>query len=289
MDDVVIADTWPAPAKLNLFLHIIGRRSDGYHNLQTVFQFLQLADELGFRVIQDGEITLQCDYEVIDPETDLVFRAASLLKKTAGIKQGAAISVIKRIPIGGGLGGGSSDAATTLVALNHLWGAGLSSDSLAKIGLQLGADVPVFIFGLAAWAEGVGEKLVPVKLVEDWFLVIYPGGHVSTSAVFNMPDLTRNSSPITIRDFLGGAGHNDCEKVVFRQYPHIAAAAEWLDQWTEARLTGTGSCLFGRFGTEQAAIDILARLPAEWRGFVSRGCNISPLQQKLEQVSKQSA
>ncbi len=285
----MIPDSWPAPAKLNLFLHILGRRSDGYHSLQTVFQFLQFGDELGFQVTQDDGITLQCNYDRTDPQADLVFRAASLLKKTAAIKQGAAISVIKHIPIGGGLGGGSSDAATTLVALNQLWDAGLSTDLLSKMGLQLGADVPVFILGHAAWAEGIGEKLVPVKPVEDWFLVIYPDCHVSTAAVFNMPDLTRNSSPITIRDFLGGAGHNDCEKVVFRQYPQIAAAAKWLERWTEARLTGTGSCLFGRFGSEQAATDVLARLPPEWRGFVSRGCNVSPLQQKLEQVRHQLA
>jgi 4-diphosphocytidyl-2-C-methyl-D-erythritol kinase len=277
-------DSWPAPAKLNLFLHILGRRPDGYHTLQTVFQLLEFGDELEFTVTQHGRIDLQRDYDDIHTQDDLVFRAASLLQARSGVSLGATITVNKQIPVGGGLGGGSSDAATTLLALNHLWGCGLSLDVLAEIGLQLGADVPVFIAGQSAWAEGVGEQLVPITLSAEWFLVIYPACQVNTGEVFNLPDLTRNTSPITIRDFLAGAGHNDCENAVLRHYPDVAAAAEWLGQWTGARLTGTGSCLFGRFENKQAANDILARLPGQWQGFVSKGCNISPLHRKLERL-----
>jgi len=274
-------DSWPAPAKLNLFLHILGRRPDGYHQLQTVFQLLEFGDELTIRADDKDRINLEQDYDGIDPEKDLVLRAATLLKAKTETRKGAVISVNKRIPIGGGLGGGSSDAATTLVVLNGLWNTGLSLYQLSDLGLQLGADVPVFIQGHSSWAEGVGERLQPVELPDNWFLVIYPDCPVSTATVFNQPELTRNSTPITIRDFLGGAGHNDCEKVVYDHYPEVAAAAKWLDGWTKARLTGTGSCIFGRFGSEQEASTVLAQLPHAWQGFVSRGCNVSPLHQKL--------
>ncbi len=274
-------DSWPAPAKLNLFLHILGRRPDGYHQLQTVFQLLEFGDELTIRADDKDRINLEQDYDGIDPEKDLVLRAATLLKAKTETRKGAVISVNKRIPIGGGLGGGSSDAATTLVVLNRLWNTGLSLYQLSDLGLQLGADVPVFIQGHSSWAEGVGERLQPVELPDNWFLVIYPDCPVNTATVFNQPELTRNSTPITIRDFLGGAGHNDCEKVVYDHYPEVAAAAKWLDGWTEARLTGTGSCIFGRFGSEQEASTVLAQLPHAWQGFVSRGCNVSPLHQKL--------
>lgn len=274
-------DSWPAPAKLNLFLHILGRRPDGYHQLQTVFQLLEFGDELTIRADDKDRINLEQDYDGIDLENDLVLRAATLLKAKTETRKGAVISVNKRIPIGGGLGGGSSDAATTLVVLNRLWNTGLSLYQLSDLGLQLGADVPVFIQGHSSWAEGVGERLQPVELPDNWFLVIYPDCPVNTATVFNQPELTRNSTPITIRDFLGGAGHNDCEKVVFDHYPEVAAAAKWLDGWTKARLTGTGSCIFGRFGSEQEASAVLAQLPHAWQGFVSRGCNVSPLHQKL--------
>jgi len=274
-------DSWPAPAKLNLFLHILGRRPDGYHQLQTVFQLLELGDELTIRADDKGQIHLEQDYAGIDPTNDLILRAATLLKTKTRTGKGAVISVKKRIPIGGGLGGGSSDAATTLLVLNRLWNTGLSPQELSALGLQLGADVPVFIQGHSAWAEGVGEQLQPVELPDNWFLVIYPDCAVSTATVFNQAELTRNSTAITIRDFLGGAGHNDCEKVVFDLYPEVAAAAKWLAGWTEARLTGTGSCIYGRFGSEQEASAVLAQLPHAWQGFVSRGCNISPLHQKL--------
>lgn len=274
-------DSWPAPAKLNLFLHILGRRPDGYHQLQTVFQLLEFGDELTIRADDKDRINLEQDYDGIDSEKDLVLRAATLLKAKTETRKGAVISVNKRIPIGGGLGGGSSDAATTLVVLNRLWNTGLSLCQLSDLGLQLGADVPVFIQGHSAWAEGVGERLQPVELPDNWFLVIYPDCPVSTATVFNQPELTGNSTPITIRDFLGGAGHNDCEKVVYDHYPEVAGAAKWLDGWTKARLTGTGSCIFGRFGSEQEASTVLAQLPHAWQGFVSRGCNVSPLHQKL--------
>jgi len=276
-------DQWPAPAKLNLFLHIIGRREDGYHQLQTVFQLLEFGDELTFSLRNDAVISLAGNYAEINPEQDLIYRAALLLQQHSAIKLGVDINIVKRIPLGGGLGGGSSDAATTLVALNQLWGTDLSTATLAQLGLRLGADVPVFIQGFSAWGEGIGEKLTPITLPEQWFLVIHPGCHVPTVRIFNTPDLTRNTSPITIRHFLDGAGHNDCKKVVFREYPEVARAAAWLDQWTEAKLTGTGACIFGQFATQLAAQEVLTKLPKSWQGFVSKGKNVSPLRAKLIQ------
>jgi 4-diphosphocytidyl-2-C-methyl-D-erythritol kinase len=276
-------DQWPAPAKLNLFLHIIGRREDGYHQLQTVFQLLEFGDELTFNLRNDAVISLAGNYAEINPEQDLIYRAALLLQQHSAIKLGVDINIVKRIPLGGGLGGGSSDAATTLVALNQLWGTDLSTVTLAQLGLRLGADVPVFIQGFSAWGEGIGEKLTPITLPEQWFLVIHPGCHVPTVRIFNTPDLTRNTSPITIRHFLDGAGHNDCKKVVFREYPEVARAAAWLDQWTEAKLTGTGACIFGQFATQLAAQEVLTKLPKSWQGFVSKGKNVSPLRAKLIQ------
>ncbi len=279
---------WPAPAKINLFLHILGRREDGYHDLQTVFQLLDYADELTFAPRPDGRINVQANYDLPAPEQDLVFRAASLLQRRAGVQEGVTISVCKRIPMGGGLGGGSSDAATTLHALNEIWGAGLSAAELIETGLQLGADVPVFLYGHSAWAEGVGEKLQSLELPGDWYLVIHPGCKVATAEVFNAPDLTRNTLPITIRDFAAGAGHNDCEAVVFRSFPEIARAAAWLGRWTRPRLTGTGACLFGQFAGREAATGVLEQLPQEWRGFVSQGRNISPLMERLHLARQES-
>jgi len=288
-DRIVNSVSWPAPAKLNLFLQILGRREDGYHNLQTVFQLLEFGDVLDFLLTGDGKIKIYGNNKEIRPEDDLIFRAARLLKERAAVGLGAVINVVKRIPVGGGLGGGSSDAATTLTALNELWGTGLPAQQLAELGLALGADVPVFIHGQSAWAEGVGDELVPVHLPEDWFLIIHPGCHVSTAAIFNMPDLTRNSSPITIRDFSAGAGHNDCEAVVFREYPEVARVAAWLQRWTEPVLTGTGACIFGRFDNQAAALVVLDQLPREWLGFVSRGKNTSPLLDRLAQARRQTA
>lgn len=276
---------WPAPAKLNLFLHITGRREDGYHLLQTVFQFLDFSDELKFGLREDGRINLSSNYQDVEPEQDLVIRSARRLREHCGQTQGVDISVCKRLPIGGGLGGGSSDAATTLVALNHLWGLGMGVDELSAIGLELGADVPVFVHGRAAWAEGVGEHLTPVELPEHWFLVTSPGVHVSTAEVFNAPDLTRNTPAITIRDFLSGAGHNDCQQVARKICPEVDNLLNWLDKKAPARMTGTGACVFSSFATRQQAQAVLDDLPQPWWGFVARGRNRSPLLDKLDQVN----
>ena len=230
---------WPAPAKLNLFLHVVGRRSDGYHLLQTVFQFLDYFDELEFSIRQDGEFTLERNYGDLDPAQDLILRAARHLQHAAGLNKGADITVHKRLPMGGGLGGGSSDAATTLVALNALWNTGFTLPALAQIGLELGADIPVFIHGQAAWAEGVGERLSPVEPPCPWYLVVSPGFGVATAKIFNAPDLTRDTPAITIRAFLDGKARNDCEPVVRGMYPQIGELLDWLGHRAPSRLTGT--------------------------------------------------
>ena len=268
---------WPAPAKLNLFLHILGRRSDGYHELQTVFQLLDFGDEIQFDSQDDGNINVSGNYTGIKLVDDLAYKAATLLKEVAGTSKGICISINKHIPIGSGLGGGSTDAATVLVALNQIWKVGLSTSELMELGLKLGADVPVFIYGHTAWAEGIGDKLEPLMLPEDWYLVIYPKCCVNTAQVFNNSNLTRNSSPITIRDFKRGLHKNDCEIVVFREFPEIAEAAGWLGQWTQARLTGTGSCVFGKFMSIQSVNEVFDRLPRKWQGFVTKGINKSTL------------
>lgn len=272
---------WPAPAKVNLFLHILGRRPDGYHELQTVFQFAGLCDTLSFELREDGEVRRTTDLPGVAPEADLVVRAARLLQSHAGTRLGADIGVTKRIPTGAGLGGSSSDAATTLVALDHLWGAGLSSPELQSIGRRLGADVPIFLHGQGAWAEGIGECFSPIFLDEPWYLLIRPDIEVSTAAVFNDPDLTRNTSPITIARFLAGEGHNDCEPVVRARYPEVGAALDWLGERAHARLTGTGSCVFGAFPSEAEARAVLTELPRRWAGFVAEGRNRSPLLDRL--------
>ena len=281
--DAVAPDSaaWPAPAKLNLMLRIVGRRPDGYHLLQTVFQFLDRGDWLWFDLRDDGLIERASEVPGVPAAADLTVRAARLLQQTTGVRRGATIRIAKRLPLGGGLGGGSSDAATTLVALNHLWRTGLTLAELAELGLTLGADVPVFVRGQAAWAEGVGERLTPVDLAEPWFVVLVPACPVATGAVFNDPDLTRNSPPITITDFAAGPGGNDCEAVVYRRYPEVAAAARWLKQYGQARLTGTGACVFAAFPDGPSAERVLARLPAGWTGFMARGCNRSPLHEHL--------
>lgn len=272
------AQTWPAPAKINHFLHIVGRRADGYHLLQTVFQFLDLADELRIAATADGRVRCAGNYAAASAPEDLAFKAARALKQAGGVSQGAEIYVNKRIPIGGGLGGGSSDAATTLTALNRLWGLGLSVEQLADIGLSLGADVPVFVHGFAAWAEGVGERLRPMALPEDWLLLIHPNCSVDTAAVFQAPDLRRDGPRITQRDFLAGAGRNDCEPVTRRAYPEVGAALDWLAaRGAEARLSGTGAGVFAIFSREDEARALLAELPAQWQGFATRGRNRSPL------------
>jgi 4-diphosphocytidyl-2-C-methyl-D-erythritol kinase len=271
------ASRWPAPAKLNLFLHVIGRRADGYHDLQTVFQLIDLADDIQIEVRADGRIERLAGPAEVPPEADLMIRAARALQAASGSQQGANLSVIKRIPMGGGLGGGSSDAATVLVALNRLWECGLCDDDLAAIGVELGADVPVFVRGRSAWAEGRGERLTPVELPERCFVLVHPQVHVPTAAVFQAPELTRNSPPITMTGFFESGGRNDFEPVVRARYPEVALALDWLGQFAPARLTGTGSCIFAPCASRNEAQDIVARVPAQWRGMVARGMNVSPL------------
>ncbi|MEW5754993.1 MAG: 4-(cytidine 5'-diphospho)-2-C-methyl-D-erythritol kinase [Pseudomonadota bacterium] len=277
---------WPAPAKLNLFLHITGRRSDGYHELQTVFQFLDHGDCLRFVVRADGVIQRCTELEGIPAERDLTVRAARLLQTAGGTTLGADIYIDKRLPTGGGLGGGSSDAATTLLALNHLWGLELDLDTLATLGLRLGADVPIFVRGHAAWAEGVGEKIEPIDPEERWYLVIVPPVHVSTAEIFNDLQLTRDCNYIKIPAFLAGQCTNVCEPIVRKRYPAVAAALDWLSRFAPARMTGTGACVFAGFVDEHAARDVFSQLPAGWRGFVAKGVNISPAHAMLQRLRR---
>lgn len=277
------AAAWPAPAKLNLFLHITARRADGMHALQTLFQFLNVGDSLYFTPREDGRISLQGGLAGVADEDNLVMRAARRLQAETGSRLGADIRLEKILPAGGGLGGGSSDAATTLVALNWLWQTGLSVDVLAGLGLALGADVPVFVHGKAAWAEGVGEEFTAASPPEPWYLVVVPDCEVSTAAVFSASELTRDCQPITIRDFLSGRAGNVCEPVVRKYYPAVAKALNWLGQFAPARMTGTGSCVFAAFENEAQAGEILRKIPPEWQGFVARGCNRSPLLDRLGQ------
>ncbi|MCF6235271.1 MAG: 4-(cytidine 5'-diphospho)-2-C-methyl-D-erythritol kinase [Gammaproteobacteria bacterium] len=271
-------ESWPAPAKINLFLHITGRREDGYHLLQTVFQFIDYCDLIHFDITKNGEIRCITPLPGVSAENNLMVRAARLLKAKAECDHcGVNISIDKKLPIGGGLGGGSSDAATTLIALNYLWGLGLPKDELATLGLQLGADVPVFVHGAAAWAEGVGENLQPIELAEPWFLVVAPDCQISTAEIFSSSQLTRDSNPITMRHFFAGEGVNVCETVVFERYPEVAVALDWLNQFSNARMSGTGACIFAAFNSENEACRVLNLLPDKWKGFVGRGRNKSPL------------
>ncbi len=276
------ARRWPAPAKLNLMLHIVGRRADGYHELQTVFQLIDLADSIDIAVREDGVISRTSGPAGVPEEQDLVVRAARALKEASASPLGANLSVQKRIPMGGGLGGGSSDAATTLVALNQMWRTGLNSEQLAAIGSNLGADVPVFVAGRSAWAEGIGEKLTPVSLGTDtWYLVVFPGVPVPTASVFQAPELTRNSPPTTMRGFLETGGRNDCEAVVRARFPAVGEALDWLGRHAPARLTGTGSCVFAKFARAADAERVAARVPDVWRSWVARGLDTSPLLEEL--------
>ncbi|POB02431.1 4-(cytidine 5'-diphospho)-2-C-methyl-D-erythritol kinase [Halopseudomonas oceani] len=272
----------PAPAKLNLFLHITSRRDDGYHNLQTLFQFLDHGDTLHFRLRSDGQIRLLTDLPGVAADDNLIIRAAQMLKQASGTPLGADIQLDKTLPMGGGIGGGSSDAATTLLGLNTLWKTDLNLDQLAELGIRLGADVPVFVRGHAAWAEGVGEQLTPVELDEPWFLVVAPDCQVSTAEIFSDERLTRNTSPITLAAFVAGGGRNDCLPVVTTRYPEIRNTLILLNKYCEAKMTGTGSCLFGAFPNEREADKVRARLPATLRSFVARGCNVSPLHRELQ-------
>lgn len=273
---------WPAPAKLNLFLHVVGRRADGYHELQTLFQLVDLTDELRVDIRPDGEIHRIDGPAGVPSDQDLVVRAARLLKQASGSPLGADLALTKRIPVGGGLGGGSSDAATTLAALNTLWRTRAAAEDLARLGLVLGADVPVFLFGHNAWAEGVGERLTAVDLPPRWYAIVRPPVAVSTAEVFQAPELTRNSPRTTIRGFLEAGGRNDCEPVVAARYPEVREALDRLGRFGPARLTGTGSCVFAAFDRGGDAEEAIAGLPAGWLGFAVRGLARSPLLDRLE-------
>ncbi|WBL61219.1 4-(cytidine 5'-diphospho)-2-C-methyl-D-erythritol kinase [Stutzerimonas stutzeri] len=281
--------TLPAPAKLNLMLHITGRRADGYHELQTLFQFLDYGDELVLRPREDGQIRLLTELPGVDHDSNLIVRAARLLQRESGCALGADIQLTKRLPMGGGIGGGSSDAATTLVGLDHLWNTRLGEDRLAELALNLGADVPVFVRGRAAFAEGVGERLQPVDLPERWFLVIAPQVSVSTAEIFADPELTRNTPAITVRSLLAGGGHNDCQPVVEKRYPEVRNALSLLNKFVQARMTGTGACVFGSFPNEGEADKVRRQLPATLPSFVARGRNVSMLHRSLERMAQEAS
>ncbi|WP_353978997.1 4-(cytidine 5'-diphospho)-2-C-methyl-D-erythritol kinase [Salinicola endophyticus] len=280
----------PAPAKLNLLLRITGRRADGYHELQTLFQLLDHGDTLSFTPRDDGVVTLSPALDGVSAEENLIVRAARLLQRETGCRAGVDIVLDKRLPMGGGLGGGSSDAATTLVALDRLWQLDLGHDRLAALGLGLGADVPVFVRGDSAWAEGVGERLIPVALAERWFVVVHPGVAVSTAAVFGHPGLTRDSTAISMRLALDGATpetvwRNDCESVVRALYPEVDRALAWLSSHGDALLTGTGACVFCPVADEASADAVIADAPDGWQIFKARGVARSPLHRALEILS----
>ncbi|UTW09156.1 4-(cytidine 5'-diphospho)-2-C-methyl-D-erythritol kinase [Pseudomonas benzenivorans] len=276
----------PAPAKLNLMLHILGRRADGYHELQTLFQFLDHGDQLGFSVREDGQIRLHTEIPGVAHDNNLIVRAARQLQQQAGCPLGADIWLDKRLPMGGGIGGGSSDAATTLLGLKQLWRLDWNEDSLAELGLGLGADVPVFVRGRAAFAEGVGEQLTPVELPEPWFLVAVPQVLVSTAEVFSDPELTRDTPPIKVRSLLEGGGRNDCQPVVQKRYPEVRNALILLNKFVSARLTGTGACVFGSFPNRVDADKVARQLPATLPSFVAQGRNVSMLHRKLATLAK---
>ncbi|MBV4501660.1 4-(cytidine 5'-diphospho)-2-C-methyl-D-erythritol kinase [Pseudomonas shirazensis] len=274
----------PAPAKLNLWLHIIGRRDDGYHELETVFQFLDHADQLRFALRDDDQVRLQTDVPGVDHDSNLIVRAARQLQQQSGCIQGVDIWLEKLLPMGGGIGGGSSDAATTLLGLNHLWQLGWDLDRLAALGLSLGADVPVFVRGHAAFAQGVGEQLTPVDPVEPWYVVLVPQVSVSTAEIFSHPQLTRDSLPLKMRPVPEGNSRNDCQPVVEQSYPEVRNALNLLGKYTEARLTGTGSCVFGAFPSKAEADKVLALLSETQTGFVAKGSNVSMLHRKLQSL-----
>lgn len=277
--------TWPAPAKLNLFLHIIGQREDGYHLLQSAIQFIDLCDQLSFNLRDDNKIYCKNSNAEISPEDDLCVKAAKLLRKQANLNLGIDIEVKKNIPIGAGLGGGSSDAATTLLALNKMWGCNLAVPELEDIAIQLGADVPIFVHGQASWVEGVGEKLSSITLEELWYVVVFPEVHLNTQQMFADSDLTRNCMPIRIRDFLeiqddeqarDKRTQNVFEPIARRQ-PAVERAFQWLDRNAPARLTGSGSGIFAACASRQHAEEIVASCAKEFSTFVTKGINRSPV------------
>ena len=270
----------PAPAKLNLFLHVTGRRADGYHLLQSVFQLIDRSDLLHFAVRDDGVIKRTTEVAGIGHDSDLIVRAARLLQDATGSRYGADIEVEKNLPMGGGLGGGSSDAATTMMALNHLWQTGLTRTEMRQLGLQLGADVPFFLFGTNAFAEGVGEQLVPLETPESWFLVVEPGVSIPTPAIFASSELTRNSKPVRMLDFSGalvGFGRNDLQAVAMNLFPPVAEAIQWLGGLAVARMTGSGACVFRTFDSQAEALAMLEKVPARWNAWVAKALKQHPL------------
>jgi len=270
--------TWPAPAKLNLFLHVIGRRADGYHLLQTVFRFIDRADQLYFASRDDGEVVLATPLPGVPPANDLTVRAARLLQQATGCRLGATIRLDKQLPMGGGLGGGSSDAATVLLALNHLWKTGLSRPELERVGLQLGADVPVFIHGRNAFAEGIGDEFSTVDLPPATYLVLHPAVNVPTALIFGAPELKRDSSPLRPADWQGSEGSNDLEAVACAHFPAVAEHLAWLRQYApRAMMTGSGSCVFAGFAERAAAEAVFTQLPRGMNGWLAAGLAEHPL------------
>jgi 4-diphosphocytidyl-2-C-methyl-D-erythritol kinase len=270
-----------SPAKLNLMLHITGRRDDGYHLLQTVFQFIDLCDRMVFGVTENGVISRIEGNSPVPENEDIALRAAQALQKRSLVTKGAEISINKRIPIGGGLGGGSSNAATTLLALNRLWGLNLSISELSEIGLELGADVPFFLNGYSAWATGIGEQLTGIDLPEPWYLTIDPGVAVSTAEIFAAQELTRNCDAITIRAFLEGSGTNVCQPVACKRHVEIQQVIDWLGRYSVARMTGTGACVFAPFDSLEQAERVKSRVPSRWGSFIAKAMNINPVHQQL--------
>lgn len=280
----MISITLPSPAKLNLFLHILDRREDGYHNLQTLFQILDYGDQLSFSVNKQSEINLISAIEDVAPQDNLVFKAARALQQATNCRWGCEIQLDKKIPMGAGLGGGSSNAATALVGLNSLWQCGLSLDQLAEIGCELGADVPVFVKGFSAFAEGIGDKLTPISLDEFWYLVVTPKIKVSTEQIFCHSELTRNAQAIKIRALSDELYRNDCQSVVETLYPQVKQVLDWLQRYGNPLMTGTGASVYCRFDSEQEAKQAQQTVPTSWNSFVARGVNQSPLHQQLENL-----
>lgn len=272
-----MSHAYPAPAKLNLFLHVVGRRADGYHLLQSVFRLIDRADTVHLELRDDGRVVRKGDLPGVPEDRDLTVRAARLLQAHAPAGAGVTIRLDKILPLGGGLGGGSSDAATVLLALNHLWQVNLSRATLQTLALELGADVPVFVFGQTAFAEGVGDILQPIEVPPAWYVVLTPPVQVPTAAIFAAPELTRDTPALKIAPFSAGAGRNDLQPAVVRRYPEVARHLEWLGRFGEARMTGSGACVFASFETEDTARDVLRQLPETMRGFVAQGLDRHPL------------
>lgn len=278
---------WPSPAKLNLFLHINGRYDNGYHQLQSLFQLLDYGDELAFEINRSGRLELMTPLEGVDNQDNLIVKAALLLQKEVDTKQGCKIYLKKRLPMGGGIGGGSSNAATTLVALNYLWDCKLNDTQLAQLGLQLGADVPIFVAGNTAFAQGVGEQLYPTNIPAKSYLVVFPDCHVSTAEIFSAPDLPRNTAKISFDAYHFDQTHNDCQELVCKRYPNVANTLRWLLEYAPSRMTGTGACLFAVFDTQKQALALQAKLPKGSVSFVANGVSRSALHTTLASFKAQ--